>query len=337
MCAEDETFIRFFRNILNRDFPRYEELVRIEPGYAMYDWLVQNYNEAQTRNTQNSTTQGRVENVTSGTTTTATDQSTTEQGNTSGSVSRSTTGSTSGETSTTHGHIVETSGEDETTYGRHRTRSGSETHAQSGGEWSNTAENSGTKELSKDNPQSQTYVSGFDIGNTFTAAGDSLNPQVNEGNSLDWQYPGSQREVSDLRQSGTKTGTDRSDTITYNSVKDTDGGKDSKETSQTVTNSGTDSGETSETRTETGSETSTGNSSRTTTTAGESSVITGQTGTQSTTGNSVDEGLSRSISTGRSIDPATLLENAVAFISATSAWEWLRSRLSVCFIGMYDV
>lgn len=40
-------FDRFFSKKLKRHFPAYLELLRIEPGYAEYDWFVQNYKEQQ--------------------------------------------------------------------------------------------------------------------------------------------------------------------------------------------------------------------------------------------------------------------------------------------------
>ncbi|MBR2554130.1 MAG: hypothetical protein IKE94_04630 [Aeriscardovia sp.] len=365
VCGEDELFIRFFRNVLNRDFKRYEELIRIEPGYALYDWLVQNYQESQTRDTKNSSSSGRTETTSAGTTTTSTEGNSTERGGFSESGRKQRTGNIAGNKAITHGHKVVVDSEQdtahghkvvvdstvETSFGRNNTRSGSQTNASSGGEWSNTSEASDNKELSKDNPQSSSYSASFDIGNNVSNAGSASDPSVTEGGNLDWTYPGAQRETSDMRKTGTKTGTNRQDTTTYNDVKDQAGGKDTVDTDSTTTNSGTDkvtvdstttnSGtdleNNSESTTETENETRGGDNSKATTEATDSTVITGGNETQTQAGSTVDEGLTRFISTGRSIDTATLLQNAVDFISATSAWEWLKNRLSVCFIGVYDV
>lgn len=42
--------------VLERDYPRYNQLLRIEPGVSQYDWLVQRYLEAQTRATKDGDT-----------------------------------------------------------------------------------------------------------------------------------------------------------------------------------------------------------------------------------------------------------------------------------------
>lgn len=48
--ASNEKFVIWFRRIISRDYKRYNELLRIEPGISEYDWLVQKYEEAQTYN-----------------------------------------------------------------------------------------------------------------------------------------------------------------------------------------------------------------------------------------------------------------------------------------------
>ena len=54
--CDDEKFPVFFKRYLNLYYNRYLELQRLEPGYAKYDWLVNNYLELQ------KTTIGDVEN-----------------------------------------------------------------------------------------------------------------------------------------------------------------------------------------------------------------------------------------------------------------------------------
>lgn len=46
--VDNYTFDIYFRRIINRDLSRYLELLRIEPGYAKYDWLVNRYTERMT-------------------------------------------------------------------------------------------------------------------------------------------------------------------------------------------------------------------------------------------------------------------------------------------------
>lgn len=45
--VDDEKFPVFFRRVLNRDLDRYNELLRVEPGIAKYDWMVESYLERQ--------------------------------------------------------------------------------------------------------------------------------------------------------------------------------------------------------------------------------------------------------------------------------------------------
>lgn len=44
---DNELFPRQFRRQLEKSFPQYCELLRIQPGFAAYDWLVEMYNETQ--------------------------------------------------------------------------------------------------------------------------------------------------------------------------------------------------------------------------------------------------------------------------------------------------
>lgn len=43
--CDDDKFPVYFRRVLNRDYARYSQLLRLEPGVAEYDWLVEIYNE----------------------------------------------------------------------------------------------------------------------------------------------------------------------------------------------------------------------------------------------------------------------------------------------------
>lgn len=45
--ADDEKFETWYLRHLNRDYPRYAQILRIEAGVSQYDWLVQNYKEQQ--------------------------------------------------------------------------------------------------------------------------------------------------------------------------------------------------------------------------------------------------------------------------------------------------
>lgn len=50
-----------------------------------------------------------------------------------------------------------------------------------------------------------------------------------------------------------------------------------------------------------------------------------------------DSGLNREISTGRSLDAATLLSNATRYIEQSSAFQWFFRQLESCFAPWYDI
>ena len=56
--VDNDMFDIYFRRVLNRDYKRYKELLRIEPGVAKYDWLVNRYNEWRTWGTDNTDNDG---------------------------------------------------------------------------------------------------------------------------------------------------------------------------------------------------------------------------------------------------------------------------------------
>lgn len=70
--CDDDKFNTFFNRTLVRDLPQYEQLLRIEPGVAEYDWLVEEYLESQRTHTgsNSDTLSGNVTTDRSGTVTT---------------------------------------------------------------------------------------------------------------------------------------------------------------------------------------------------------------------------------------------------------------------------
>lgn len=53
--CDDDKFVPFFDRLLNKCYRQYDQLMRIEPGVADYDWLVSQYKELQREATDNST------------------------------------------------------------------------------------------------------------------------------------------------------------------------------------------------------------------------------------------------------------------------------------------
>lgn len=56
--CDDDNFTIFFKRTLNMCYNQYMELLRIQPGYAKYDWLVNQYHEIEHKATGNETTLG---------------------------------------------------------------------------------------------------------------------------------------------------------------------------------------------------------------------------------------------------------------------------------------
>ena len=295
--SSDQNFIRFFQRILVRDFGQYKQLLRIEPGVASYDWLVQKYNEAMTETTKNSS-----ESTSGETSQTVTyDLENASQSSGTENVDKLTTNDLyDAKTNTrtlTHGATVSTVATDTNQAG------GSDVHT------GNTKTD--TKSLQKESPMSISYSGGVNI--------DGTGSQTRQG--LDWQYPSAQGETAGVDESSDTTAYGRSDTRTLNSTV-TNGGDDLTVDSGSVTKTGTVSEGTEKTDSATVTATKTG----TTGTAGESS------GTRTETGTDVV----KHIDTGRAVDISTLLVNATSFIVNSSAWEWIRKRLEPCFMAIYS-
>lgn len=295
--SSDQNFIRFFQRVIIRDFGQYKQLLRIEPGIASYDWLVQNYQEAMTENTQNSsesTSQGTVNTVTNdledNTTRNATGTSDT-------TVTNDLANANTRISTTTHGATVSTITSDTNQAGGSDTRTGSD--------------KSDSKSLQKENPMSISYAGGIDISH--------LSGHV--GNDLSWEYPGGQSESAQETES--------SDTTTY-------GRTDTRSASSTVTNGGEDETVDESSGTNTGTvvtdSDTTNNETVKTERTGTVETVGSVSGTRTGNGTQV----TKHIDTGRNVDVATLLTNATSFIVNSSAWEWIRRRLEPCFMGIYS-
>ena len=320
LVCDNEKFPVFFGRVLTRDYKRYRELLRVEPGVSHYDWLVQQYQEAQTQATQSgeSTTTGE---------TTAENTTTTEGENTVTVIKH-----TEGENTFTHdteertqGTVTTTKdGTDTTDIGdggyTETTNSGTDrnTSTDGGRDTTHSETTDDTKQLNKDLPQSITYNAGHQASD-----------------ALGWQYPSSQGETYDETESDGYTAYGRTNTsetthghkvrtvtdLTNRTTYDT---TDEATTDMTMTKGGTDTTETS------GDETGTTTDNRE-----ESTTGSGTTTTEGHTENS-GESLTRQITTGRSVDTATLLTQAVQFIQNTSAMAWLIRELEVCFYGIFE-
>lgn len=325
--SDDENFERYFNRILNRDYHRYNELIRIEAGVGeinntAYDWLVNSYLERETiTDTQNSADGTSTETMTGAVTDTFTPRAE--------KVVETSGEDNYGKTETVNrGFKRINSGTDATTisYGRVDTSEGS------GHENSGTSNDAISTATAKTTPAS-VLVSRYDAGENGEAyaTSDSNQITVSMGDMRTWydelKSPSSISQAVDhsLLQSGiardnlntnTASGEDVNSLVHGHIVADTDngttkqGGKDTRYSTTIESYLG-------ENVTEKGYDT-TNEKSNQSSESGSSTV--------------------REIYTGRNGENmATALEKAKRYIQTTSAWEWLSMQLEPCFMAVYDI
>lgn len=315
--SDNNEFARYFQRILYRDFGQYQQLLRIEPGVANYDWLVQTYSERMASRDTDST--DTTEESTSGTTgNTRTDRTTQSVTMTDArTLTTITDESTAEDTTRTDNLTATNSGSDSTTHGHTVTTNDNSTNQASGSDSTSGTHSTKNRSLGKTAPQSISYASGFDTDDT-----------------MDWQYPSSQAETGESGSS--------SDTTTY-------GRRDTQNRTTTTTNAGTDTYNRGTVLKNTGTQTTDRDiehdSTVTATHGGTQTTATTHGGTLTDEGTTTSEGestkthsgsdITKERYTGRNVDIATLLDNATAFIVKSSAFEWIRERLEPAFMGIY--
>lgn len=330
--ADDQKFPVWFRRVISRDYGRYLQLLRVEPGISQYDWLVQKYEEAM------STNQRAHEDTIS-----KSSNSSISQGGT------VTDAGTSSKNSTKTIERTE-AGEDDTTFTKTAQGSDDKTDTLSG---TDTRTDNLSHGISETTTKSSSNVLDSDV--TVIGSNDTTSKDLGRANPMsasysaggfpstfDWQNPSSQNETQE-NASNTST-TERDDTTTLSGTDTKTGTNTDTGTVATqygkklvserdITNTETDTTDRDTSKTvnasEVGSDTGTSGNTRTLDT------IT----TTENSGEDTSSGLSnevvRAIHTGRNIDTATLLRNASDFIKGSSAWEWMSLRLETCFIGIY--
>lgn len=326
----DDRFITFFKRLLIKDYKRYNELLRVEPGISEYDWLVQVYRERQRHNDDTTT------KTDSSTTTT----DTTETTHTSGTVT-----GTNGNTRTLNTlQNVQTTKDGQNSDSEQTTTSNDRTIVDGVTRTDNTTQNSSLTDnnakmafssqegMSKSAPMSLAYSNNGAIHNVNFAIGDD-SMSTEEVKGLDFTYADAQtigsghtwdkaRDTStgEIRNTGTVS-------TTRNATDNADIDKSST-ISHTIDEEGTSQ------KTDTGTITDAGSKSETT--ASQSAHDVDGTVTNSGTGETQFYGLEQEIYTGRDKEIAELLARACTFITQTSAWEWLYDELNKCFYGIYE-
>ncbi len=345
-----------FNRVLERDYPRYMELLRIEARTAgsEYDWLVTNYEERQTTHggtdvsTNNSINSGNVTNAT--TFTAGQSTSTTENGNESathnGTLNETGTqtttrtddlrhntsvnGAVNGTSNTTSSHtpnlvnVTDTSANETNRHGA-LTRQAPYDADYSG--------------LTSDTNKNRLHVvgdSGVDVGVTgitndseYNAGFPNLvitNPttaadELSDNSSVN--HVRATTSGSELTSTQVSTGDNKTETtLTTDTGTVTDALSRNLQHTNVDTNEATSHNVTNVTHS--GSDTT-----QTTTTNNLSNTATNRTQYGK---------VERTIYTGRSgQSPQYLLNDAVSFIKSTSAWAWLYSKIDSCFMLVYDL
>lgn len=326
--ADDDYFSLWFTRLLNKDIGRYNQLLRIEPGYAEYDWAVTHYRELQretsdeTSNSTNST--GKTTSSKSSTNTPTRTETTTHTGTITDKTDYNSNTSKTGTVT------------DKTDYSSSIGKTGTESESGSGSTnhaGSDTTTVDGTvhligdvKEMNKGLPMSISYSS-------YTQENNSSMP-----NAFDWTSGTSQAEQATNNTTNTDettklehNTTDSSsseDTKTYN-TKDSHSGNDTKTTTHNTVDGR--SGDDTVTKTYNNTDTKT-------ITGGDTDSSSGTENTEgSITEAGAAEGLVREIETGRDNQLARIMEEAKNFIINTNAWEWLSGEIDTCFMGVYDI
>lgn len=371
--CDDDKFPVFFKRKVAEDYPRYMELLRVEPGYAHYDWLVSMYRELENQKT------GSVDSTES--------RTLSSQGSRNNTTTR--TGSSTTEVSQTEekrgNDTVVTDGTE--TLNTSDKLTGTETLARSGTETNLRTPNlTGTLADTKETTRGQsieTTTQGT-TGNTQTSdrygASDTVNvdkvlPQesgslsrsngsvgnhtIPELTGMNWQYASNMSEQTS--KSAETGGTTSSGTSNQVQTVTPLTGHDTETLDRTTTETGTESNQLTRNtsdmttyntdRKNTGtidndvSEQTTYNSDKSIEGTSEKSITDNSTLQGTNTGSSTEAGTRNVESdvvthdryTGRDRAPAELLKEAVQYIKSTCAWEWMYKQLNTCFIATYDV
>lgn len=320
--TDNAKFGTYFNRVLNRDYHRYRQLMRIEAGvqgdtgiYTNFDWLVTEYLERQEKREYN---ESRTESSTGLNETTK-----------------------SGSTNTTHGGTTKLAIDDSgsTTHGLSTTTTNTSNSTSNTEENSNSGNTTETRAgaLTRNQPNAQSYTSnemnandsrrgyitdtnnGFNVGEKVFNTGDT---------ETDSSYTVAlHRNFPDL---DIKNPTSSSDAHT--TVGAIASNKGESETTATDTTTGTTANSGTDRTTNTGEHITTHGETIGTTDTG--------TGRESTSGSSTGEvgsdGLTQTQHTGRNGEIADILTRAKAYIQSTSAWDWFRGQLETCFMACLD-
>lgn len=366
--CDDEKFPVFFQRLLNQTFPMYQELLRVQPGYAHYDWLVTMYQEQETKGEDgyNDTSESSKESTNTGTdyssSTTTTEKSGSVEVADSGADSTASFGyraaAKDGSEETEHGFdkYKETTDTDENVKYDHivQTKPGAKIK-QTVQYDDGTPDNAESKDVTDTDSKAVAKAAPQSISYAGATAG-----QIPE---LDWDYPSSQNQDNGKttqkydKHNVTTTTTELLDDTyneekwTYNGNPDDPNAGDSTNKHNELKKEGTEKQKTFFTD-RVDSESSSGNDStfygKTTTTTYKDPKDSSVDSSSSSYGHFADEketnktehkgnSLQRVQSTGRTGTIAGILEEACSFIKGSNAFFWLTGQLDKVFWGIYDL
>ena len=324
--CDDDKFETFFKRQLNLYYSKYLEMQRIEPGYAHYDWLVNQYLEVQRKNTGSSensanSTNNAINNLT------ITNNLTNKTEN-----SGKDTGSNSGINSSnlTITNNLEDRNNTIITNKNNQTQTNTSNSSDTNKTTMVGSDLNDTRSVSKNLPLTSSNIGhqDFNLGSQ-----EETIVTVNQIVNLDFTDASTQSESSST--TGSLSNQNSLNTGNSSSIISYTGDPDKNETNATYTKTGTvtnsDSGTSSSTneikygKIETTTNTGTvGNSGTSNNTSEEKST-------------SKNENLEQMQQTGRSGNIAEILSESYEFIKGSPAFLWLKSKLEEVFIGVYDI
>ena len=369
--CDDDKFPVFFRRKVAEDYGRYMEMLRVEPGYAKYDWMVTLYKEQETRKTGDVTTDTSREITSSGTranTTTRTGSSQATVNQTSQKRGTDTTATDGTETLNTQDALTGTE-----TLARTGTQTAQRTDNLAGTQDDTITRTLGQiieDEMSRNlaTSENRSTESANDVINVNKVLpqesggltrGSVMTENIPQLQGMNWQYAsdmseqtahGADHATGGTTSTGTETRTRRPGVGHDDEVlarQTTSTGTQTTQTTndlqdQTTYNTkraqtGTIANEVDEVVTYNSDETVAGTSNKSLT--DNSSLEGTNTGSSSEQGaKNISQDLTeRDRYTGRDRAPAELLREAVSYIKGTCAWEWMYNQLNVCFLATYDV
>lgn len=346
---DPDKFLDILRRNIAVNYPIYSQKLRIQPGISHYDWLVQTYRERQlktTGGTKNTQIRGNDKTTRTPdlydydydeiTTTTDMDSNITKKGSEKHVKSGGHKDSREKYSDNVHDEFIEGSHISEySPHVAHKTQNGGDFSA-----WS------GDSQIRADLPMSKSYKSSEMI-EPDNASDDKQQYQkaYQHMPALDWQTATSQGQNGhrEYRNDDTfQTTSYEYDKSGKGDITKREGSKESPDTRTTKTDHGAQSNifiynDETDTVTFEGRSDNTHNGGKVKVSAPHHH---GNETTENVYGNIANTGLSNSINrereSGRSIDIATLLDNATSFIERSSAWKWLKEQLEPCFAPWYD-